>query len=139
MCMPQPCSKIVTIHIDNVFSYGYNCYRGSTSTNSNATIHAEHSAINKLKTRERNKKLFKINILVIKISSTGLISMSKPCQHCVDILQLIANKKGYHIENIYFSNNNREIEKWTYSELEKDPSKHITEFYKNSSCRNMKK
>jgi cytidine deaminase len=137
--MHQPCLKIQTNHIDNVVSYGYNCYRGSTSTSSNATIHAEHSAINKLKYLEKKKKLVKINILVIKISSTGLISMSKPCNHCINILQLIANKKGYYISNIFFSNNMRKIEKWSYTDLENDPEKHVTEFYKNSTCRNNKK
>ena len=99
--------------------------------NYGATIHAEHAALNKLKTRPKNKKLFKIDILVIKVSNTGLIGMSKPCKHCVDNLQKIANKKGYCIHNIYFSNQLREIEKWSYSELELDNNKHITEYYKN--------
>ena len=95
-----------------------------------ATIHAEHLAINKLKSRPKNKKLERVSILVIKISNTGLISMSKPCKHCVENLQRLANEKGYYIEDIYFSNNNREIEKWAYSELINDPNKHVTEFYK---------
>jgi cytidine deaminase len=132
--MHQRCSKIHKNRVDNVISYGYNCYRAS----SNATIHAEHSAINRLKSREKNKKLLKINILVIKISSSGLISMSKPCKHCVDNMQNCANKKGYYIENVFFSNNLREIEKWSYNELESDPIKHITEYYRNSGCRNGK-
>ena len=113
-------------------SYGYNYYRTSTSTINGSTIHAEHSAINKLKARDKNKKLLKISIVVIKISNTGLISMSKPCKHCVENMQALANRKGYFIESVYFSNNSREIEKWTYSELENDESKHITEFYKNA-------
>jgi len=37
----------------------------------------------------------------------------------------------YMIDNIYFSNNMRQIEKWGYSQLENDQCKHITEFYKN--------
>ena len=137
--MHQRWSKIQINHVDNVISYGYNCYRGSVTTANNATIHAEHCAINRLKTRERNKKLLKINILVIKISNTGLISMSKPCKHCVENMQMLANKKGYYINNVYFSNNEREIEKWTYHELENDETKHVTEFYKNSSYRNIHK
>jgi cytidine deaminase len=137
--MHRPCLKIQISHIDNVVSYGYNCYRGSNSTSSNATIHAEHCAINKLKWLQKQKNYVKISVLVIKISSTGLISMSKPCQHCIDIMQLLANKKGYYISNIYFSNNLRKIEKWSYHDLEKDPSKHVTEFYKNSTFRNNKK
>jgi len=114
-----------------VVSIGYNCYRGKLSANNGATIHAEHFAINKLKTRDKNKKLYKISLLVIKISNTGLISMSKPCKHCVENLQTLANRKGYHIEHVYFSNNIRQIEKWSYSDLENDKSKHVTEYYKN--------
>jgi len=129
--MHQPCSLIEKSHIDNVVSYGYNCYRGVTTMANGATIHAEHFAINKLKTRDKNKKLCKISILVIKISNSGLISMSKPCKHCVENLQILANRKGYYIEHVYFSNNLRKIEKWSYSDLEKDPFKHVTEYYKN--------
>jgi hypothetical protein len=62
---------------------------------------------------------------------TGLISMSKPCKHCIENMQRLANRKGYYIDNIYFSNNMRQIEKWGYSQLENDQCKHITEFYKN--------
>jgi len=113
-----------------VLSVGYNCYRGIATMNIGATIHAEHFAINKLKPRPKNKKLYKINIVVIKVSNTGLIGMSKPCKHCVDNLQILANRKGYIIDSIYFSNQSREIEKWSYTELELDPNKHVTEFYK---------
>jgi cytidine deaminase len=117
--------------VDNVVSTGYNCYRSKLSASNGATIHAEHFAINKLKSRDKNKKPYRISLLVIKISNSGLISMSKPCKHCVENMQLLANRKGYHIENIYFSNSKREIEKWAYSELENDPCKHITEYYRN--------
>ena len=118
-------------NVDNVISVGYNCYRGKLSSQNGATIHAEHFAISKLRSRDKNKKLYKISLLVIKISNTGLISMSKPCKHCVENMQVLANRKGYHIENVYFSNNIREIEKWSYYDLENDPCKHVTEFYRN--------
>ena len=131
--MHQPWSKIKISHVDNVVSVGYNYYRPSTSTINGSTIHAEHSAINKLKTRDKNKKLLKINIVVIKISNTGLIGMSKPCKHCVENMQKLANRKGYYIENVYFSNSDRQIEKWSFNELENDPDKHVTEFYKNDA------
>ncbi len=117
-------------NVDNVISVGYNCYRGKLSASNGATIHAEHFAINKLRARDKNKKLYKISLLVIKISNTGLISMSKPCKHCIDNMQGLANRKGYYIENVYFSNNIREIEKWSYNDLENDPCKHVTEFYR---------
>ena len=65
--------------------------------------------------------------------------MSKPCKHCIENMQMLANKKGYYINNVFFSNNNRNIEKWTYHELENEETKHITEFYKNSSYRNFHK
>jgi hypothetical protein len=45
-------------------------------------------------------------------------------------LQILANRKGYIIEYVYFSNHERKIEKWKYSDLENDPCKHFTEYYK---------
>ena len=107
--------------------------------NNGATIHAEHFALNKLKTRPRNKKLLKISIVVIKVSNTGLISMSKPCKHCVENMQKVANLKGYTIESVFFSNSKREIEEWTYSELENDPHMHVTDFYKAKELKNFNK
>ena len=126
-------------NVDNVASFGYNCYRGKLSANNGATIHAEHFAINKLKTRDKNKKLYKISLLVIKISNTGLISMSKPCKHCVENMQKLANLKGYTIESVFFSNSKREIEEWSYSELENDPHMHVTDFYKAKELKNFNK
>jgi len=136
--MHQRCSMKEKKNVDNVASFGYNCYRGKLSANNGATIHAEHFAINKLKTRDKNKKLYKISLLVIKISNTGLISMSKPCKHCVENLQLLAHKKGYHIEYVYFSNEERKIEKWSYTDLENDNFKHVTEYYKNEDDKYIK-
>ena len=116
-----------------MLSVGYNCYRGIATMNIGATIHAEHFAINKLKPRPKNKKLCKISIVVIKISTTGLLGMSKPCKHCVENLQTIANRKGYNIEYVYFSNSNREIERWSFEQLKNDQNKHVSEFYKPAS------
>lgn len=107
--------------------------------NNGATIHAEHFALHKLKTLPRNKKRCKISLLVIKISNTGLISMSKPCKHCIENMQKIANMKGYFIESVYFSNSNRQIEEWTYTELINDPCKHITDFYKSQELKRFQK
>ena len=60
-------------------------------------------AINKLKTRERNKKLYKVNIMVIRINNSGNLCSSQPCQKCVHYMKNIATKKGYKIKKIYYS------------------------------------
>jgi hypothetical protein len=64
--------------------------------------------------------------------------MSKPCKHCIENMQNLANRRGYYIDNIYFSNNLRQIEKWAYAELENDPCKHVTEYYKNNEDKYIK-
>ena len=66
-------------------------------------------AIDKLKTREKKKKLFEINILVIRVNNSGNLCSSQPCHKCVDYMKTRAVKKGYKIKKIYYSNSNGEI------------------------------
>jgi len=95
--------------INNVLkslSIGYNhtrCYQ------INCTTHAEMDAIDKLKTRDRNKKLCKVNIVVIRINNSGNLCSSEPCHKCMTYMKTIAVKKGYKIEKIYFSTSERSI------------------------------
>jgi len=78
--------------------------------------HAEHNAIRKLKNRE-SKKLQAVNIFVLRTTLAGTIGSSAPCAHCLAIMCTLAVKKGYKINNVYYTNNKREIEKKKLSEL----------------------
>lgn len=73
------------------------------------SIHAEHDALNNLPYYKRQTKLKNINILIIRVSKTKKFTMSKPCLNCVKKLQFLPSKKGYKIQNIYYSDEDGEI------------------------------
>jgi len=73
-------------------------------------VHAEMDAINKLKSRQNNK-LFKVNILVIRVNDSGKLCSSQPCHKCVHYMKTIAVNKGYKIKDIYYSTREGLIEK----------------------------
>jgi len=77
----------------------------------NCTTHAEMDAIDKLKTREKKKKLYKVNIMVIRVNDTGKLCSSQPCHKCIHYMNTVAVDKGYKIKNIYYSTADGTIEK----------------------------
>jgi len=86
---------------------GYNqkrCY------NINCTIHAEMDAINKLRTLDKNNKLCKVNIIVIRVNNSGDLCSSKPCDKCMNYMKTIGVDKGYKINKIYYSTSSGVIE-----------------------------
>ena len=80
-------------------------------------IHAETNAILKLK-KQNNKKLEKIDILVIRLTGTNKLQNSKPCHHCIMNMKRLAPQKGYKIINIYYSDENKNIIKTNLTSLE---------------------
>ena len=92
-------------------------------------IHAEHNALLKLKPIKIKKKLETINLLVVRFSKTSKIQSSKPCNNCIKIMSEIPEKKGYKIQNIYYSDGFGNIVKTTLNTLEKE-ERHYSKFYK---------
>jgi deoxycytidylate deaminase len=91
----------------NSLSIGYNhtrCY------NINCTVHAEVNAVDKLKPRNRNKKLYEVNIMVIRVNNSGALCSSKPCENCLNYMRTVSVKKGYKIKKIYYSTSDRTID-----------------------------
>ena len=106
-------------------SYGQN---GATIYNS---CHAEQNALLKLKNRN-TKKLTSINLLVIRTTLNGIIGNSKPCAHCLAIMCTLPQKKGYKINNIFYTDQNGTIEKKKLGELLNDDL-HISRMYSEKS------
>ena len=74
------------------------------------SIHAEHDAILRLPClKNKNKKLVKINLLVIRFLKTYTLANSKPCLKCIQNMIELPKKRGYKIEDIYYSDNNETI------------------------------
>lgn len=95
-------------------------------------IHAEQDAINKLPSLKNKKRLEAINLLVIRISGKNKIQSSKPCAKCIETMKLQPIKKGYKIQNIYYSNINGEIIKTNLNKLDNE-EKHYTKYYRKQS------
>jgi len=114
-----------------IVSYGMNKYDNKRGF---GTTHAEIDAINHLPPQPNKKKLVKIDILVIRLTNHGKIGMSKPCLNCILQMQILPIKKGYSINNIYYSNEHGIIIKTNLNDiLEEDL--HISRFYRNSNFR----
>lgn len=94
-----------------------------------AGVHAEEDALNKLKPNKNNNPI-RINILVIRISKTNVLQTSKPCANCIEKLKKIPGKKGYKLDNIYYSESPEKIIKTTISILDSE-EKHYSRFFKN--------
>ena len=92
-------------------------------------IHAEHNALTKLKPLKIKKNLEPISILVIRVSKTNKIQSSKPCNNCIKKMESIPDKKGYKIQNIYYSDNDGNIVKTTLNKL-KNEEQHYSKFYR---------
>jgi hypothetical protein len=67
------------------------------------SVHAEESALRKLRRMKRYRKFDdrkNIDILVIKLTKTGRLSYSRPCRDCITRLE----RSGLKINRIYYSN-----------------------------------
>jgi cytidine deaminase len=91
------------------------------------SYHAEHNAIRKLTNRD-SKKLQNVNIFVLRTTLAGTIGSSSPCSHCLAIMCTLAKKKGYKINDVYFTNSDREIERKKLTELLKEPP-YLSRYY----------
>jgi cytidine deaminase len=92
-------------------------------------IHAEHDAIRKLPPLRRRNKLENINMLVIRLSTTNKLQMSKPCVNCIQMMNSMPEKLGYKIKNVYYSNSNGNIIKTNLKNLENEET-HYSRFYR---------
>lgn len=118
----------------NILSIGMNKYADVDGTM--PSIHAEHDAILRLpclKNRNKNKKkLVKINLLVIRFLKTYTLANSKPCYKCIQNMIDIPKKRGYKIEDIYYSENDKTIIKTNINKLLNEPVHHVSSYYRNN-------
>ena len=78
-------------------------------------IHAEEDAINKLPINKKNP--IYVSLVVIRNSGNdNCLKNSKPCSNCQKKI-IKAKQKGYIISNIYYSNENGNIDKIKISQL----------------------
>lgn len=95
------------------------------------TSHAEDNAIRKLPSLPRKRHLKKVDMLVIRTSKTGLLGSSKPCIHCLMLLQNKLPDKGYKLQNVYYSDQEGNICQSTLRGLFKDEHIHMSRYYRD--------
>ena len=111
-------------------SYGENQNKGVTDVGFRS-IHAEDNAIRKLPIQPRNKRLKKVDLLVVRINRGGSLGNSKPCVHCLLLLSEKLPDKGYQVANVYYSTSNGTIAETKLKHLLAEPEPHFSRFYRD--------
>ena len=78
------------------------------------SVHAERDAINKLPKIRKKKK---VNMLVLRFTRSKQLTMSMPCTKCINNMNTLFPKKGYIIQNIYYSDYDGRIKKTNLSKI----------------------
>jgi cytidine deaminase len=71
-------------------------------------------------------------LLVIRFLKTYTLANSKPCLNCIQNMNDLPKKRGYKIEDIYYSENDETIIKTSINKLLNESSHHISSYYRNS-------
>ena len=111
-----------------VQSYGENQYNNPNDP-ACSSIHAEANAMKKLLPLPRQKKLKKVDLLVIRVSKNGQYGNSKPCIHCILNLHKNLPDKGYSLRDVYYTDEHGKIVSIRFNELMYQTTPHISRFY----------
>lgn len=94
------------------------------------TIHSEHDGMRKLFKLNKRKRILsrtdKIDLLVIRITKTGIIGYSRPCRNCL----LRLSRINFNIRLIYYSINNSDVRCEKLSEMIESPLTRISSGYR---------
>lgn len=111
----------------NIINYGMN--RLGDSEGKVAGVHAECDALLKLVPLKYKKRLQPINLITIRLSPKNKMQSSKPCYNCIQVMKYLPQKKGYKINNIYYSDNEGNIIRSSLDELDSE-EKHISYYHR---------
>lgn len=119
--------KIATSNKVKILAYGTN-YVGNEK-DEDPGLHAEHDVLGKLAPLKYKRRPENINLLVVRLSKKNKIQSSKPCHNCIYLMKIIPEKKGYKLQNIYYSDGEGNLVKTTLDILEKEDH-HYSRFYR---------
>jgi hypothetical protein len=108
-----------------VLSYGENRYKAANM----GSIHAEEQALRNLPYLPRKKRPKKVDLLVIRTTPSGVLGSSKPCTHCMCVLQTVLPKKGYILSTVYYTGKGGVLHDITFSNLLADTDPHTSRYY----------
>ncbi len=94
------------------YAVGHNQYPEKPSLKTlNQCVHAEVNASKNLQKNFKSKRK-KVDLYVLRVNNSGNYKlMSKPCNNCLNTVNLTCQQKGYNLNNIIYYNRNGEIEK----------------------------
>ncbi len=84
------------------------------------STHAEIDAVNKVITWKNRPK--KMDLLVIRVSATGILGESRPCYHCLKKMML----SGVNIIDVYYSTSDGTIIHEKFKDMLKSDIVHIS-------------
>lgn len=131
LCMVDRTTRRCSLTIAVPFavkSYGENHYNNPADP-ACSSIHAEANAMKKLLPLPRQKKLKKVDLLVIRVSKNGQFGNSKPCIHCILKLSKNLPEKGYSLRDVYYTNESGSIVCTRFNELLHETNPHVSRFY----------
>ena len=73
-----------------------------------ATIPAKSRKAGPMKNKKNKRRIINVDIVVIQVVNHKRLSMSRPCKHCLDKLQL-AKQINIKINYVYYTDRNGEI------------------------------
>lgn len=111
-------SFLINKHNKNIISYGFNYYLKSIKFP--FSLHSEINTLNKYYKKKLTKNVIKTKkiLMVFKITKTGVIGNSKPCQNCVNFI--LNNFSNINIYKIYYTIKGNELEELTKKMLLND-------------------
>jgi hypothetical protein len=94
------------------------------------TIHAEDDAINKLPVLKRNRRLKKVDLLVIRANAGGTVGNSRPCDRCIKALEIKLPKKGYILDTLYYTDKGGLLVKKKFARVVTEEDHHVSKYFK---------
>ena len=87
--------------------------------------------IRKLYRNRRIKRKRNITLIVIRIDNNGNLKNSKPCRKCLEYMSSTNKQRIHKIVNLYYSNENGNIEVTKLTKLMSSSNKHLSKRFRN--------
>ena len=131
---PYHCAAFFDDPNGDYMSYGENTIVGR-SGNGKWTRHAEDAAARNLEKLPFKSSYKNLSLMSVRITKAGNFCQSKPCLHCIITLATQLPKKGYRLDDIYYTEPGRLV-KTSLQKLLADENPHVSLFYKTTNfCR----
>ena len=102
----------------------YNTGYNHISHKNNCCYHAEVDAFKN--TNLKNLRNKNVNLIVLRVNKSRQLCASKPCENCIKFMNKMIIKFKINLKYVYYSTENRILEKVTFESLLNSPDKHLS-------------